>query len=397
MKSKQAVLTLAIIIMVASYCGAAVISVPGDYGSIQAAFNAAVTGDTIQVTDQGVYAENVIFADKDITVASVPAGATIKGLGAVPAYNAGPIHVYTGTLTLDGFIIDSNATTQFGIWVENGPANVLVKNGTIKNVATDYGYGAYSAGPNAILTLQNCTLSDRQAYNAYLAGVDYGATLNIDKCKLIDNLGYAKGVRNDGGTLNMTNSLVYASKGYSTWGLVYISDASASTTNTTNINYCTIVDDDFTYGSTSCIGLYSSTGTTMNLTLKNSIVAGNPWNAVRNHGTTTINYVEDYCLMASRSDTIFGLTGGTNRLASVYPQPYADYPRFLDAHSDFRLAYSTSPAVDSADAANNIGVDLNGAVRDSLPDRGCLRIESFSVACLFRSLACRRLRDSRQS
>ena len=90
---------------------AAIINVPGDHVTIQAAINAAVTGDEIIVAAAGgPYVENIVFiGNKDITVKTTD-GATIDG------NDSGSVVSFTGgdTSTLGGFTINNGSGTDRG-------------------------------------------------------------------------------------------------------------------------------------------------------------------------------------------------------------------------------------------------------------------------------------------
>jgi parallel beta-helix repeat protein len=103
--------------------GVAVLQVPQDFPTIQAAVNAAAAGDTILVSP-GTYVELVDFLGKPITVESTdgPATTVIDGnhAGTVVRISAGPAQ----TPTLRGFTV-RNGVGQFsggGIITTGGPA-----------------------------------------------------------------------------------------------------------------------------------------------------------------------------------------------------------------------------------------------------------------------------------
>ena len=66
---KKALMILAIL-LTAKICFAAIIMVPDDQSTIQAAVDAAMSGDTVLV-EPGVYLENLMISHKSITLASL--------------------------------------------------------------------------------------------------------------------------------------------------------------------------------------------------------------------------------------------------------------------------------------------------------------------------------------
>lgn len=163
-----AIPTAAIAIVLFSLCALAqnTIHVPADQTTIQAAINAASTGDTVMV-DPGTYAENINFNGKAITVTSSGGASVtvIDGSGTAPvvifASGEGP------SSTLNGFTIQ-NGTSTFNTQYEGGgiyinSASPTITNNVIQNnTACSEGGGiAVSFGSPKIQgnTIQNNTQS----------------------------------------------------------------------------------------------------------------------------------------------------------------------------------------------------------------------------------------------
>jgi len=160
--------------------------VPDDYGSIQAAIDSAVTGDTVAVLP-GRYLENINFNGKDITVssaasddASIVASTIIDGggSGSVVTFENGE----TSSAVLRGFTITGGSGTQdedvfwgAGIYCRFASptitGNVIVGNHGPSGADATYGFGGgigcqYS---NAMITRNTITGNDAYAGGGILA------------------------------------------------------------------------------------------------------------------------------------------------------------------------------------------------------------------------------------
>ena len=127
---------------------AAIIRVPGDYRTIQAGIDAALSGDTVLVAD-GEYVENIIFPlGTDIIVKSEngPEATTINGnrAGSVVTFNNGE----WADWVLDGFTVENGYAAEGG--------------------------GVHSIDSSA--TIINCIISDNIAYEGSGGGIYAGIT-----------------------------------------------------------------------------------------------------------------------------------------------------------------------------------------------------------------------------
>jgi parallel beta-helix repeat protein len=97
-------------LVTASPAAASVITVPGNYPTIQAAINAAANGDTI-VVSPGTYFENIDFMGKLITVQSAqgPGVTTIDGGGVAPVVNFH--NGETSAAVIQGFTLQHGASS----------------------------------------------------------------------------------------------------------------------------------------------------------------------------------------------------------------------------------------------------------------------------------------------
>ena len=136
MRSAFAHMTFALLIS-ASPTFAATINVPADQPTVQAAINAAVTGDTVLVAP-GTYKENINFMGKAITVTS-SGGAKVTiidgGLAAsVVTFSSGE----TSASVLSGFTVTNGKASFGGGGIEISSASpTILKNVIKKNQACD--------------------------------------------------------------------------------------------------------------------------------------------------------------------------------------------------------------------------------------------------------------------
>ena len=131
-KTGKSALTLVALLALFAGAQAAIINVPADQATIQAAVNAAASGDTVVVAN-GTYNEsvNVGSAAGDITIMAANAGlATVDGGSNRVFYAVGQ----TGDITIDGFVLMTNINDSDSAYV-------------------------YAENLTGRLTVQNCTLS----------------------------------------------------------------------------------------------------------------------------------------------------------------------------------------------------------------------------------------------
>jgi len=158
------------------------IYVPDDYSTIQAAVNAASSGDTIIVRD-GTYDESITFpSGKVIVLQSLnsPSSTIIRGS------NGSPTVIFDGSLegtSLDGFtIMHENENNGNGIYISNG--YLTIKNCDISNNrASSNGAGINN---NGTLTLTNNTISNN--YTKYDGKYDGAGIYNTGYLTMYENV-----------------------------------------------------------------------------------------------------------------------------------------------------------------------------------------------------------------
>jgi hypothetical protein len=144
--------------------------VPAEYSTIQAAINAAVSGDTVLVSP-GIYLENISFVGKAITVESEagPAATIIDGnnVGTVVSFNSGE----TSNSVFQGFTV-RNGSADFGAGMTMAAASpIIVGNVFSNNAQGDGGYGAAIGGNLSSPLIVGNSFFLNSCDNQFLSGV----------------------------------------------------------------------------------------------------------------------------------------------------------------------------------------------------------------------------------
>jgi len=181
------------------FASAAVLAVPSQYRSIQAAINASVAGDTIEV-GPGIYSESLNFGGRAITVRSTAGasttivdpvngrcftangfetaaarleGFTLRGGG---ADNGGGVYVESSSPTIVNCVITGNASTGYsggGVYVASGSSRFVGCTVSL-NTCSLYGGGIHVAGGAPVF--ENCNVfGNTVTGNGFSAG--YGGGL----------------------------------------------------------------------------------------------------------------------------------------------------------------------------------------------------------------------------
>jgi predicted outer membrane repeat protein len=147
-------------------CSNNTLNVPGDYGTIQSAINAAQHGDTVLIAD-GTYPENILFNDssKAITVISQNgAGSTViqgDGTGSVVTF------AESNNSTLSGFTITNGSTPANGGGVLCGSSSSpTIENCIITNNEAAIGGGGIHCAPSSSPLITDSIIQDNSVTGA---------------------------------------------------------------------------------------------------------------------------------------------------------------------------------------------------------------------------------------
>ncbi|MFH1108891.1 MAG: right-handed parallel beta-helix repeat-containing protein [Planctomycetota bacterium] len=196
---------------------AAILNVPGDFATIQACVEAAVSGVDECVVAPGTYHETINFLGKAITVRSSD-GADVTTIDATGiAWSVVTCRTREGPKTvLDGFTITGGIGTNLG-------------NGTTR------GGGMYNEQSSP--TVSNCTFAGNVS-TGYAGGMyNYYSSPTVSNCTFIRNVstGHGGAIYNQGGSPTITNCTFNENKTGHDGGAVYSQDGSPTLTGCTFI------------------------------------------------------------------------------------------------------------------------------------------------------------------
>ncbi len=294
-------------VITTSAAHAAVINVPGDQLTIQAAIAVAVDGDVVVVA-LGEYFENINFAGKAITVRSTnptDAGVVLNTIinggnsGSVVSCvtNEGPNTV------LNGFVI-TGGNAPLGGGMYNVGSDPTVVNCTFSgNTATSSGGAVFNDVPSSSPTMINCTFSGNTA------GFRGGAMFN-----------------QVGSDLTLTNCLFTGNTAFESGGAIFNGVNSPTLTN------CTFIENLVTNGNGGAVANVSSTPTVSNCTFIRNTASNTGGAMSSDPGSNPTVISSGFC--DNTSDQIAGTFtdgGGNSMLYCSPPAPLAsDCPADID-------------------------------------------------------------------
>jgi predicted outer membrane repeat protein len=346
--------------VLASVISAAERLVPSQYGTIQAAIDASVDGDTI-IAETGTYYENLDFGGKSLTLTStdpndpnIVAGTIIDGNGLTTAIifpdypdanciltgftitggalsqRGGGVHCLNGTINISKCIFIGNIAEDGG-GIYNRLGQLTVTDCTFNgNIAADgMGGGLYSYSGD--LTLSNCTFSSNSAtQEGGGLATDYNST-TVTNCTFTENSATWGGAMHSshfGATV--TNCLFRGNSAQDGGGVC----TKSLTSRDLIITNCTFhLNSADNYGGAVCIRNYGGMAVEDTM-LKNCIL----WANTANEGpqvallpTTTIASVSYSCLDGDNSDvhdpcdSLNWLSGNTEDDPCFADQDSGDY------------------------------------------------------------------------
>jgi hypothetical protein len=302
-----------------------VLLVPAEYGTIQAAINAAAVGNIVRVSD-GTYSENIDFIGKAITVESVngAASTTIQGDGA----NAAVVTFISGELSsavLDGFTLDnqnSGGSNARGVYISGGASptvqNCIIENNDIgfldggAGVLVDSGSGATIVST----VIQNNTVQDEVGGGGiYMKGTLLtlsDSTVKGNNAASTNGGAAGGGIRIASGSVDITGSIIESNTTPAGLGGGGIYMGGASSVLTMSKSF---VMGNRSYGSSNPCdggGIRISAGTA---TITNSVIAGNTADNVPNGMAVAF-------MPAAPRISITALSGATHMTMVPVPRKY---------------------------------------------------------------------------
>ena len=176
------------------------INVPGDYSTIQAAINAAIDGDTINVRS-GTYNENLLINKSIKLIGEFPTSIIVDGGG-----NGNAITVSGNCDVLIQRIV-AKSKDKYGIYCSGENVKLTIKNSTVK----DSGRGAVAENGCELKMLNNLVYNNRNTSNTDGAGIliknnfNYGITSQIINNTIDDNY---HGIWSENSNLKVMNNIV---------------------------------------------------------------------------------------------------------------------------------------------------------------------------------------------
>jgi predicted outer membrane repeat protein len=242
---KRQLLAVAVLILVATMAPAATLNVPAQYPTIQAAINAAATGDEIVVAD-GLYTgtgnRDLDFGGKDITIRS--AGGNPSACIIDCEYSGRGFYFHggeTAAAVVEGFTIRNGRATENspgdwyggGVYCSNSSPTLtnctISGNSAVATILISSGGGVYGSS-SASPTLIGCTITDNVA--AYGGGVTCGTGTTLINCTISGNRANLRGGGVMCGGTTLTNCTISENtSSYGFGGGVFCSGSGTTLTN----------------------------------------------------------------------------------------------------------------------------------------------------------------------
>jgi len=312
-----------------------------------------------QAGSNGAVLDGFTITNGSVTTGGMGGGITINDvsptvintqvLGNQTTNDGGGIYVSGGAPTFEDLLVDSNTSSGCcgGVHIGNN-ATVNISDSTISNNNAGYG-GGVGVFSDSTVTITNSTISGNdtdvefgQGGGMHVSGS--GTVVNLVDSILADNLTRDHGgaISSDGGTVNLTNALIYGNQSSTGNANVF----AVNLTDFTLMN-ATIADNNPT--AAQAVILWSGS-----LTMTNSIMYNNAFSLGSDPPCPT-------CFTVTYSNIQGGFTGTGNIDAD---------PMFVDAaNQDYHLQ-AFSPSWNTGTASGAPSADIEGTPRDALPDMG---------------------------
>jgi hypothetical protein len=197
---------LAIFSFLPGTAGAAVINVPANQPTIQAAIAAAAAGDTVVVAP-GVYFENVQFGGKNITLRSTnPLDRAVVDSTIIDGSSSGSVVAFSGT--------EATSCSLRGLTIRNGAHSGIYGLNTVATVAnchvTSNSTQVQGGGILQVRTVEDCRITSN---TAKMNGGGLAHCLNVLRCEILYNKVLNNSVGSTGGGLfncsgNVRNNII---------------------------------------------------------------------------------------------------------------------------------------------------------------------------------------------
>ena len=193
------------------------INVPSDYSTIQAAIDAASSGDTVSVA-AGTYVESITMKDGVALIGTGADVCTIDGDGDNDNINYDSVVTCSGCSAgtrLEGFTITNDYSNFGGMYNYN--SSVEIESCIFESNTGVYGGGMCNWGSS--LTISNCTFNSNTS--DYGGGIyNYGVTAQVNNCTFTSNFSVGNGAAVYNSSNLPTTSYVYLT------GCTFIENAS---------------------------------------------------------------------------------------------------------------------------------------------------------------------------
>lgn len=186
------------------------------------------------------------------------------------ANSGGTIYLESGSMTFMYNIIDGSSSSNQGGGIYNqGNGSIEIRGSLITRATTSSTGGAVINGNTGTLTIRESTIRGNTAGTSGGGVESYGGTVNITNSTLTGNRGGNGGAlhNNGAGTYNITNSTISGNTAINGGGGLDVWDGNG--VSTVNITASTFTGNTANLGG----GIHVSPG--MNVTIRNTIVAGN--------------------------------------------------------------------------------------------------------------------------